>query len=363
LAGVEQFDPHAGTPLLDPFGDERDNSVRRVVERNAALDRAGFTDRGLRLGGQTILDAPEVIPAIWGSGAEVLWPEGEPTMIAARTSVGKSALAQNLVVTMLGIGPSRVIGWPVKPATGRVLYLAMDRPAQIARSFRRLVGPVDRDTLNDQLIFWHGLLPFRLDGDDTTSLRRFAEALDAGVVIIDSLKDGMGSLTTDEAGMAYNTSVQECVVAGIETLTLHHNRKGGVDGKATRTVDDVYGSTFLTAGHGSVLALDGKPGDLVVTLRQPKSAGDEISPTALRLDLDTGSLEPLASNDLPGWIAARADGATVRDIAELSNDAPTRSDIEKTRRRLNQFTEAGRLTSRLDGQTTRYYATTSRTPK
>ena len=163
--------------------------------------------------------------------------------------------------------------------------------------------------------------------------------------------------------MAFNTSVQECVAAGIDTLTLHHNRKGGADGKATRTVDDVYGSTFLTAGHGSVLALDGRPGDLVVTLRQPKPAGDEISPTTLRLDLDTGSLEPLASNDLTGWIAARPDGATVRDVAELSTDAPTRSDLEKTRRRLNHFTEAGRLTSHLDGQTTRYYATTPRTPK
>lgn len=172
----------------------------------------------------------------------------------------------------------------------------------------------------------------------------------------------MRSLISDEAGQAFNTSVQECAAAGIEVLTLHHNRKAQ-DGKPTRTVDDVYGSTFITAGQGSVLAIDGRPGDLVVRIRQPKPAADEIAPVDVRIRTDTGLLEPLGHLDIAGWIATRPDGTTARDVARyLFGGEPSRSEIEKARRSLNRLLERRHLTFLKDGQVTQYFATTKEEP-
>jgi len=64
------------------------------VERRAADDLAV---RMLQ-GGAFILDAPKDVPAVWG--------EGEPLILAGPSGVGKTTLAQQLVLARLGLaGP------------------------------------------------------------------------------------------------------------------------------------------------------------------------------------------------------------------------------------------------------------------
>src|SRR4051794_38609071 len=61
-----------------------------------------FADRWAR-GGDFIFSATEEIPAVWGSGSGVLWAEGEGVMISAHQGVGKTTLAQQLVLHRLGV--------------------------------------------------------------------------------------------------------------------------------------------------------------------------------------------------------------------------------------------------------------------
>jgi DNA-binding NtrC family response regulator len=56
-----------------------------------------------RLGGDFILDEPEIIPAIWGQGERVLWAEGEGIMITGHQGVGKTIVAQQLVLHRIGL--------------------------------------------------------------------------------------------------------------------------------------------------------------------------------------------------------------------------------------------------------------------
>ena len=81
-----------------------------------------FTD-----GASFILDVPDEIPALWGSGQRVLWPEGESLMICGLPGLGKTTLAGMLISAQLGgIGDLDVhvldrAAWAPRPARSRLL--------------------------------------------------------------------------------------------------------------------------------------------------------------------------------------------------------------------------------------------------
>ncbi len=116
----------------------------------------------LERGGAFVLDAPEHVPAVWGGdGESVAWAQGEPCFLVGPPGVGKSTLAQQIVLARADIAPDlNVLDMIVTPDDRPTLYLAADRPRQIARSFRRMVRPRDRDALDERLIVWPGPLPF-----------------------------------------------------------------------------------------------------------------------------------------------------------------------------------------------------------
>jgi hypothetical protein len=110
-------------------------------------------------GGSFILDGPSDVPSVWGNGQEVIWAEGEPFVIVGPDGVGKTTLAQQVALALVGIGPGKVLGFPVAPVKGRVLYLACDRPAQARRSMRRMLAPEDRATADERIRIWKGPPP------------------------------------------------------------------------------------------------------------------------------------------------------------------------------------------------------------
>lgn len=311
------------------------------VHDRAELARPATPSR-LALGGSWILDAPDELEARWGAGSEVLWPCGEPLVIAAPPGVGKTTLAVQVVAAMIGVGPSEVLGLPVKPAD-RVLYLAMDRPRQIQRAMRRVVTEEHRQALDERLVVWQGPPPQDLAADPH-ALEVLAANAGADVVVVDSLKDAAVKLSDDEVGGKVNRAVQNAVTAGIDVLALHHQRKGQHGSKPT-TLEDVYGSTWITAGAGSVVLLWGQAGDLVVELTHLKQPAETVGPLRILHDHAAGTSSVVDGVDLVALAAGSEFGLTVRDAARaiFEKDEPTRNEAEKARRRLDRLAESGVL--------------------
>ncbi len=302
-----------------------------------------------------ILDQPANVPAIWGTGNRILWPEGEGLMIAGSQGVGKTGIAGQLVRELLGLGTGELFGLPVEGSGEVILYLAMDRPRQIARSMARQFSEEERDTLRARLIIRPGPPPADL-AKDPELLLRMASGVGARIVFIDSLKDAALGLSDDEVGASYNRARQHLLAAGYQLCDLHHCVKRNSTGGPPMAIADIYGSTWLTSGCGSVLLISGDPGDPIVKLRHLKQAVDEIGPLTLTQDRNTGMFSVTDEIDLvkladfgEGGVAegvtARAAACALFDI-----DKPTASQVEKARRRLDEYVETGRLQRREGGR-------------
>jgi replicative DNA helicase len=310
-----------------------------VLQARTELETpASSVDTTHELGGAFVLDTPADVAAVWGHGDDVLWPQGEPLMICGPQGVGKTTLAQQLALARAGVLEPTLLGMPVTPDTRPVLYIAADRPAQAARSMRRMVDEQHRGALDRQLLVWRGPLPFNLV-DDPMRLSRWVTELRVGTVVIDSLKDMAVGLSEDAVGAAVNQALQAVVAREIEVADLHHQRKGQ-DGHKPRKLEDVYGSTWLTAGHGSVILLWGEAGDPYVELRHLKQAAAEVGPLTIRHDHEHGRT---VLPDAVDVLDLAANGVTATEAAQVIYDtsSPNRNQRERARRRLEKLADAG----------------------
>ncbi|MFI8104733.1 DnaB-like helicase N-terminal domain-containing protein [Streptomyces sp. NPDC086023] len=328
--------------------------ITGFLKQAAAPASNPFADR-LTPGGSFILDRPDTVPALWGHGDQVLWAEGEALLIAGPSGVGKTTVAQQVILASVGVHPGPVLGLPVR-RFNKFLYLASDRPQQAARSMGRMVGPDDRALLDERLVFWPGPPPADFIKDPGILLR-LCQAAGADAVCLDSLKDMAGELASEEGGQAINTAIQRTLVEGVEVIGLHHHRKqgGGKDsGKEPTSLDELYGSTWITAGAGSVVSLWGAAGEPIVALRHLKQPAGECGPWKLRHDHPAGRTEVWHQVDVLALL--RAAGASGLAPAALAvnlypnpKSKPTTSEIEKARRRLDQYVEQGLAVARKTG--------------
>jgi len=321
--------------------------------RERAIDGATF-----------VLSVPDKIPMLWGDSDGIAWAKGEATMLVGPDGVGKTSLAQQLVLARCGIRPGPLLGMNVEEAPGRVLYIAADRPRQAASSLRRMVTDDDAAKLRDRLIVWKGPLEFEIN-ESSTILREFVDSFD-GVsdVVIDSLKDVADDLSDNAIGNRVNRALQEVVASGYELLPLHHQVKQQRGQAPPKKLSDVYGSRWLTAGMGSVLLLWGEPGDLVVELRHLKQPEGEIGPFNVLHDHDHGRSTVHERADLVTALALAQHGLTVADAAALlfEKELPSKNEIEKTRRRLNALADSGRATRQDDPDSLARYFDPKKTP-
>lgn len=329
--------------IVDGIIDE----LRTVMDSSAAGPSA--LSRLLIPGGSFVLDVPETPPAVWGEGGDVLWPEGEALMIGAPQGVGKTTLAFQIVRGRLGL-QDKVLGFPVVPGTGRVLYLAMDRPAQAQRAAARLFAKDDRAILDQRLIVWKGPPPADMakNSDLLTTMCREAEA---DTVVLDSLKDAAVGLSDDQVGASYNRARQLAIAAGVQVLELHHTRKTGANGSEPTTIADIYGSTWLTSGCGSVISLYGAAGDPIVSFRHLKQPMNEVGPYKVAHDTAAGTSAVMHGTDLLDLVrASGAEGLIARTAAAAMFETakPTDAQVEKARRRMEKLRADGILT-RVEG--------------
>lgn len=292
-------------------------------------------------GGSFIFDAPESPPALWGEGTEVLWSEGEPCMITGPTGVGKTTLGGQLVAGRLGL-IDEVLGFPVQPGE-RVLYLAMDRPSQIRRALRRLLGKYNREQLENKLVAWQGPPPRDL-ARNPRLLLEMAKHAGADTVVIDSLKDAAVKLSDEETGQGINSAMQHCVANGVEVLVYHHQVKRGAGGvNQPKSIEDVYGSAWITAGIGSAILLWGTPGDSVVELHHLKQPAEAVGPIKVIHDHEAGMSSVFEATDLYTLIQSAPHTARQAAIAMYGdgNGDVSPSDIEKARRKLEKLVKDG----------------------
>jgi len=328
-------------------------SVRQVFRSPGAADHgpAGDFDDGraadvrytFRGGGDFILDTDPEPRNLWGSGDHVVLADGESLLIVGPQGVGKTTIVQQLALGRAGFSEYReLLGFPIIPGAGRVLYLAMDRPRQIARSLRRMVGQAWRDELNSKLPVWPGPPPYDL-ARQTSLLARLCDDAAADTVIVDSLKDAAIGLTDDEVGAGYNRARQTAIAAGVQVIELHHNRKQFSGAKAEKpTLEDVYGSTWITGGVGSVILLNGQPGDPIVSMHHLKQPAAEVGPLKVFHDQVSGRSTVWHAVDLM-LLAAQSGGITAVDAARaiFETDKPTPNEREKARRKLDKLAHEG----------------------
>jgi hypothetical protein len=331
--------------------------ARTVPEKRAEL-LAGLIEKAERIGGAATDDAPLFVsgteflaaamvrtPALWGTrdGDVTLGAKGESLMLVGPPGVGKSTMAHLVVFGRLGL-LGDAVGWPVTPDGGRVLYLAMDRPQQIARAMYRLVRPEHREVLGDRLVVREGAVP----GVDLVEQREWlldrAREVGATTVVVDSIKDVLPDPSDERRAGLYNQARQLCLAAGIEWIELHHNRKANGANKEPNTLDDVYGSRWLTAGAGSVISLYGQPGDVVVSMSQLKSSAGDFFPRAVLLEKETGQMRPYEELTLDLVLGRVGEsGISARRMAEklYGTSKPSPSQVESTRAKLKRMVRAG----------------------
>ncbi|WP_193608265.1 AAA family ATPase [Nocardioides lijunqiniae] len=300
-------------------------------------------------GGSFIHDLPPELPCIWGTGSQVVWASGEALTLVGTPGVGKTTLAGQVVRARLVGG--EVLGMEVTKTESRVLYLAMDRPKQIARALARQLRDVARSVLDDGLTVWPGP-PVQDLAAHPELMLQMARDSGADTVVVDSLKDAALGLSNDEVGAGYNRARQLCLANGVEVFELHHMKKqgGSGSGKATKPtkLEDVYGSAWLTAGAGSVVILVGEAGDPVVEWRHLKQPAEPVGPLTIEHDHHAGTSAIYDGTDPYEFIRKAGDvGITVRDFCDkwLGPMDPSKQEgrnaIAKARRKLDAYVRSG----------------------
>ena len=318
----------------------------RQSNTGAAADAAQTPSR-LIPGDEFLRKTAVRVQPLWGNEDEVLWSEQESLILTGSPSSGKTTVAQHVTLGLIGL-QDMVLGYPVA-RRDRVLYLAMDRPRQIARSFQRMVTEADYDILHERLIVWEGPPPADIAKEPSLLLGLTQEA-DAQVVIIDSLKDAALGLTDDKIGAAVNRAIQMCLAAGVDVLVIHHQKKqsGSGNGGAPTDLTDVYGSVWITAGAGSVVLLHGNPGSGTAVLRHLKPPAEPVGPLHVKFDYYTGAVTRADTFDPLAWLRSQHQPVTAQHLAAAAYGDQDRSAVERARRDLDRLTRRS-LACRHDG--------------
>ena len=321
---------------LDHLGARELDDMRGEADEPADIDPK--MPNSYMSGDEFLLDAPDVPPALWGKDGDILWAEGETLMIAAPQGVGKTTLAFQIVRARIGLQDD-VLGFPVTPTEGKVLYLAMDRPAQARRAGARLFSKDPRDVLKEHLVFRKGPPPVDL-AKHVGVMAAMCQEVGADTLVIDSIKDAAVGLSSDDVGAMYNRARQIVMELGVNVLELHHTVKRGANGGEPNTLADVYGSTWITSGVGSVISLFGDAGDPIVSFKHLKQPMNEIGPFKVAHDHAAGTSEVMHGLDLVDLVRAGGGNGLTAQQAAMSlfeTSKPTGAEVEKARRRLDKL--------------------------
>lgn len=362
VAAGPAFDP--GAARVSQIADETFERLRgqdlgrRQFAAWSATERAESALHARKVdGAEFVLDQPPTPEALWGAGEQVLWAADEALLIAGSDGVGKTTLAQQVALGRLGVGEEAVLGFEVKPSEGVLVYLALDRPAQIARSLGRMVTEDDRGLLKERLAVWRGPLPINPE-ESAFALAdwlRNTYGSDVTSVVVDSYKDVLPGISEDRGGAALNSAMQEVLARGVQWLGLHHNRKLSDEDRRKKrefTLADIYGSRWLTAGTGSVLFLVGDAGDPVIEAHHTKQPSARVPAMLVAHDRASGRSSRAVTVDTVYSVLEQRGvaGATVPEISLALHKASTDTVNKRTRKELRRLLEDGLVAEQPGGR-------------
>jgi len=288
---------------------------------------------------------------LWGTGETILLARGESLMIAGREGVGKTTIAAQVARARLGgldpLGvPWRVLGHlvdPLEDADAVVVYLALDRPRQVARLLAAMFEGQPDEVRSRMLVIRAPALE-AVQAGRAAFLEWLLAQVDGrpiGLAILDSLKDVMLKPTSDEEAGRWHV-IRSAIVGELDVplIELHHLKKRTEEGGN----DSVFGSALLTAGPGSILQIHGRPGDGDYLLEHTKMPAWQQPPLKITHHYGTEGLwwsEVLGtqSDDVEAAVFAAGDaGATVPELVERIVDerkpAARRKMIQRELKRL-----------------------------
>lgn len=313
--------------------------------------------------GDIIFTIPLEVESIWGNGQESLWARGEPLMIYGPTGIGKTTLAGRLLLSLIGVDSSELLGYPVTPVQPgqTVLYVAADRPRQAMRSLRRMAPTNAASILAERLRIEHNRQIWASDADPKM-LHRAAVQANATCIFIDSSKDLAGGPLKDEGpAKALMDAVQICIANEVDVAMLHHPRKATQENtKRDLDLDDVYGSAWLTAGAGSVLLVDGKPGSGEFRFEQLKAPATFVDPLEVSVDYEKGELHKNTIRDLATWLEEYGQTVTIAQAVSYQYGIPEdeayqhRPQYTKIQRRLETLHKEGKVNKATQGRQVAY---------
>lgn len=160
--------------------------------------------------------------------------------------------------------------------------------------------------------------------------------------MIDSLKDTVSGLSSDDGGSAFNRAAASLTAAGIELITVHHGRKANGDNKKPTTIDDIYGSRWITSGQGSVFMIWGDVGGAYHDMYHLKPPKEKLDPLSLKCDHDSGEITSEERVDEFVVLQKQSPaGVSAGEAAERIYGDRERNNVERCRRRLDRLVNEG----------------------
>lgn len=246
----------------------------------------------MRVSGAHLLDLPPISP-IWGTDPGVLSAQGQAWMLAGSDGTGKTTLAGQYAKARLGMADEmwKLLVAPLPPDQS-VYFLAMDRPRQAMESLRRGLTEEMRPMLDQRLFVHPGPPPYRLSHSTGHSwMLREVEETNAGLVVLDSRKDAGNILDGGEV-LGVATMVNLLVASDVEVLVLAHPNERRRNGPPDLSAVAGFGGVYQNMG--SVLFLEGRPGDVAVTVHHLKPIRERLPSFIIEHDHSTGVSQRVA---------------------------------------------------------------------